>query len=58
MARICMAISPSQGLRLINNLIDGTPVQKDLIKMEKTIGSHNTSGTVGMGYWRQFMKQN
>ena len=26
--------------------------------MKKRIGSHNTSGTVGKGYWHQFMKQN
>mgnify|MGYP003333995770 CR=1 FL=1 len=55
-AHICMAISPSQGIRLINDLIDGTPVQQDLINMKKTIGSCNTSGTVGIGYWCQFMK--
>ena len=58
MARIRMAISPSQGIRLINDLIDGTPVQKDLIKMKKSIESSDTSGTVGIGYWRQFMKRN
>ena len=29
MARLRMAITPSQGIRLINDLIDGTPVQKD-----------------------------
>ena len=57
MARIRMAISPSKGIRLINDLIEGTPVQKDLIEMKKAMGWSNT-GTVGLGYWRLFMKRN
>ena len=57
MARMRQALSPSEGISLINSLIEGTQAQKDLIAFKKK-SSYGDSGTVGVGYWRGFKKRN
>ena len=46
MARIRQSLSPSKGLKLINDMIDGTELQEELVKWKETHTS-NSSGTVG-----------
>lgn len=57
MARIRQCLTPSSGLALVNSLIEGQPIQQQLIDW-KTKYSSNTTGTVGKKYWRGFMKRN
>ena len=57
MARMRQALSPSEGVSLINSMILGTQTQKDLIKF-KEIHCCNARGTVGVGYWRGFKRRN
>ena len=56
MARIRRSLTPSNGLKLVNDMINGTDIQKDLIKW-KEINTSNTSGSVGKKYWRNFMRR-
>ena len=57
MAKMRQALSPSEGISLINNLIEGTQAQKDLIAFkEKCL--FGDSSAVGVGYWRGFKKRN
>ena len=46
MARIRQSLSPSKGLKLVNDMIEGTELQEDLVKW-KEIHTSNSSGTVG-----------
>ena len=57
MARIRECLTPSKGLSLVNSLIKGCPIQKELIEWKKKYSS-NSDGKVGRGYWRAFMKRN
>ena len=61
MSKVKRALTASESLRLINELIDGTNVQKDLIswKIKKKIYTKNESdlGKVGLSYWRSFLKR-
>ena len=57
MARIRQCLNPSSGLALVNSLIDGQPIQQQLIEWKKKYSSNDT-GTVGKKYWRGFMKRN
>lgn len=57
MARIRQSITPSKGLMLVNSLIKGMPIQKELIKWKKKF-SNDTLGTVGKGYWDRFIIRN
>ena len=50
MAKMRQSLSPSQGIRLINSMIDGIQAQLDLIKF-KDDNSHSGNGTIGIGYW-------
>ena len=57
MARMRQCLNPSKGLLLVNSLISGTKIQKELIEWKKK-NTPNCTGTVGRGYWRKFMKRN
>jgi len=57
MARMRQCLTPSRALSLINSLIKDTPIQQELIAWKAT-NTPNTSGTVGKGYWRNFLKRN
>ena len=57
MARIRQSLTPTRGLALVNSLIEDQPIQKNLIEWKEKI-SNNGKGTVGMSYWRKFMKRN
>ena len=56
MARIRQCLNPSKGLALVNSIIEGTKVQDDLKKWKQK-NTPNSTGTVGKGYWRSFMKR-
>ena len=58
MARICQCLTPSSGLALVNSMIDGQPIQQDLIAWKKKYCISDASGTVGKSYWRAFMNRN
>ena len=57
MARMRQCLTPSRGLSLINSLIKDTPIQGELVAWKAT-NTPNTSGVVGRGYWRSFLKRN
>ena len=57
MARIRQCLSPSRGLALVNSLIDGHPLQENLIDWKRKYSS-NTKGSVGKKYWSSFMNRN
>ena len=57
MARMRQCLTPSKGLLLVNSLISGTKIQQDLMEWKRT-NTPNSTGTVGRGYWRKFMKRN
>ena len=56
MARIRQYLTPSRVLRLVNDLIDCTKVQQDLIKWKKT-NTCNEDRKVGQAYWCGFLKR-
>ena len=56
MAQIRQCLNPSKGLALVNSIIEGTKVQDDLKKWKQK-NTPNSTGTVGKGYWRSFMKR-
>ena len=56
MARIRQSLSPSKGLKLVNDMIEGTELQEDLVKW-KEIHTSNSSGTVVKKYWGNFMRR-
>ena len=58
MARIRQCLTPSSGLALVNSMIDGQPIQQDLIEWKKKFCKSDATGTVGKSYWRAFMKRN
>ena len=62
MSKIKRALTVSEGLRLINELIDGTEIQQQLIawKIKRKIYCHNEIdlGRVGTSYWRGFLNRN
>ena len=57
MARLRQCLCPSKGLQLVNSLIKGTEIQKELIDWKKK-NTLNTNGTLGTGYWPNFLKRN
>ena len=57
MSRIRQCVTPSQGLKLVNSMILGTPVQDNLVRFKERMCS-NSDGTVGTSYWRGFMQRN
>ena len=59
MARMRQILSPSQGVDLINSLIEGTQVQKDLVawKEKNSFGSESAV-KIGVGYCIGFKKRN
>ena len=57
MAQIRQCLAPSQGVQLLNSMIDGTNVQKELIQFKNKY-SHGIEGKIGRGYWRSFKKRN
>ena len=58
MARIRQCVTPSTGLALVNSLIDGQPIQDQLIQWKKKYCVSDQSGTIGKAYWRNFMNRN
>lgn len=56
-ARIRQCITPSQGLKLINSVIEGTLVQEDMLKFKLKCCS-NRDGMVGLSYWYTFIQRN
>ena len=62
MSKLKRSLNCTEGLRLVNELIDGTPMQDRLIawKKHKQIAttSEDDLGKVGPPYWRSFMKRN
>ena len=57
MARMRQCLTPSKGLLLVNSLISGTNIQRELVKWKQT-NTPNFTGTLGRGYWVNFMKRN
>ena len=57
MARMRMALSPSECISLINSLIDRKQAQCDLISFKKKF-KFGEEGRVGYGYWKLFKKRN
>ena len=58
LARIRQSITPTQGQRLVNSIIEGTPAQNNLVAWKKKIGFNGELGQVGAGFWRGFMRRN
>ena len=60
MARIRQSLTPSQGLALVNGMIEGTREQANLISFKEKycISTEEDMGKVGRGYWRGFRKRN
>ena len=56
MTMIGQCLTPSKALRLINDLIDSTNVQQDLIEWKRG-NTSNGDGKVGKGYWYGFLKR-
>ena len=57
MVEICQCLTPAEVVHLINLLIKGAQVQRDLIAFKWSF-SHDDSGKVGCGYWSAFKKRN
>ena len=62
MCQLKRSLTCSDGLRLINELIEGTQIQKDLIEWKKQKKTYCKSeedlGKVGPKYWKLFLKRN
>ena len=58
MARIRQCLTPSQGLKLVNDIIKDTPVQQDLEDFKTKFSLSKNPRSVGSGYWRGFKKRN
>ena len=62
MSKIKRALTVSEALRLINELIDNTPIQQELIswklKMKIYYKNKKDLGTVGYKWWNNFLKRN
>ena len=61
MCQIRQCLTPPQGIELVNSMIDGTEVQKNLVRFKKKNSHAPTDaslGTVGRGYWNGFMRRN
>lgn len=57
MAIIRQCLTPSNGIKLVNSMINGTANQENLVQW-KNIYSNNSFGTVGSGYWWVFLEYN
>ena len=57
MARMRQCLTPSKGLMLVNSLITGTRIQSELVAWKRN-NTPNFTGTLGPGYWQNFMKRN
>ena len=62
MSKLKRSLKASEGLRLVNELIDGTLIQQRLIDWKDKMNIYSNSledrGKVGMSYWRSFMHRN
>ena len=59
MARIRVCLRPSDGVRLINSMLNSTGLQSQLVEWKKKYSHHeNNICTVGQGYWKSFMHRN
>ena len=58
MARIRQSLTPSQAIQLINSMIVGTSVQRELVKFKDKYSHGGEGGCVGQGYWAGFKKRN
>ena len=57
MARMRQCLTPSKGLMLLNSLIAGTRIQRDLVAWKQK-NTPKFTGTLGPGYWQNSMKRN
>ena len=57
MARVWKCLTPSQGVALVNSMIEGTKIQTKLMKFKKKYSQGSNLGRVGEGYWAGFMKR-
>ena len=57
MARMHMALLPTDCIALMNSLIEGKQVQWDLLEFKKN-HKFGEKGTVGFGYWNGFKRRN
>ena len=57
MSRMRQCLTPSKGLMLVNSLIAGTRIQSELVAWKRN-NTPNFTGTLGPGYWQNFMKRN
>ena len=48
MANARQLLTSSEGLAIINSLIEGTPTQQKLIEFQKKFGIKEVTGTLGM----------
>ena len=59
MARIRVCLRPSDGVRLINSMLNSTGLQKKLMEWKRKYSHHGTNiSIVGQGYWKSFMHRN
>ena len=58
MARIRESLTPSQAIQLINSMIVGTSVQRELVEFKDKYSHGGKGGCVGQGYWAGFKKRN
>ena len=56
MAQIRESLGSSECVALINSLIKGKEAQRDLVEFKKK-NLHGGDGTVGLGYWKGFKKE-
>ena len=57
MARIRQSLTPRLGLAMVNAVIQGNRMQKEIIEWKARYSNDNLP-TLGVGYWRGFMKRN
>ena len=58
MCKICQYLTPTQGISLVNSMIEDTDNQKDLIAFKEKYSHKSSLGTIGNGYWTGFMNHN
>ena len=57
MARVRESLSNSQAVELVNSIVQGTEYQQKLVDF-KSMYCSTSQPTVGVGYWRGFMRRN
>ena len=62
MSKLKRSLTASESLRLINDLIDGTHIQRELIEWKRKKKMYHKSqddeGKVGLSYWNGFLRRN